>query len=164
MADGILISVKNSLLFATTAIIGVFTSAQGAFLALFFGFIFNFFIGMQADHSENKKEFSIKKAAEGVKLFMFYVITVFFLYAVLYKNPELANDFANWLTYIVCYFYMTNILRNMKKCFPNSNAISFLYNVLSTEVFDSMKKMLGQKIGIDISDDDNNKYDKDEQK
>ena len=102
----------------------------------------------------NKKDFSMKKATEGIKLFMFYVITVFFIFAVLHRNVEFANEVVNWLTYIVCYFFTTNIFRNAKICFPNSKSISFLYHLLSTEIFVGIKKLISQKIGINIDEKD----------
>ena len=154
MSEDLINQVKNIFIFALTALMGIITTAKGAFIALFFGFVFNFFIGMNADRVRNKKDFSIKKATEGIKLFMFYVITVFFIFAVLYRNVEFANDVVNWLTYIVCYFYATNIFRNAKICFPQSKSISFIYHLLSTEIFTGMKKLISQKIGINIDEKD----------
>ena len=156
MSEDLINQVKNIFIFALTALMGIITTAQWSFIALFFGFVFNFFIGMNADRVRNKKDFSMKKATDGIKLFMFYVITVFFIFAVLHKNVEFANDVVNWLTYIVCYFFTTNIFRNAKICFPNSKSISFIYHLLSTEIFEGMKKMISQKIGINIDEKDEN--------
>ena len=156
MSEDLINQVKNIFIFALTAILSIITTAQGAIISLLFGFVFNFFIGMNADRVKHDKEFSMKKATDGVKLFMFYVITVFFIFAVLYKNIDFANEVVNWLTYVVCYFYATNIFRNAKICFPQSKSIAFIYHLLSTEIFAGMKKLISQKIGINIDENDAN--------
>ena len=152
MNEELISTVKNIFIFALTALMGIITTAQGAIITLLFGFVFNFFIGMNADRVQHQKDFSMKKATESVKLFMFYIITIFFIFAVLHKNINFANDVVNWLTYIVCYFYATNIFRNAKICFPQSKSISFIYHLLSTEIFTCMKKLISQKIGINIDE------------
>ena len=152
MSEDLINQVKNIFIFALTAILSIITTAQGAIISLLFGFVFNFLIGMNADRVKHDKEFSMKKATDGVKLFMFYVITVFFIFAVLYKNIDFANEVVNWLTYVVCYFYATNIFRNAKICFPQSKSIAFIYHLLSTEIFAGMKKLISQKIGINIDE------------
>ena len=157
MTEEVINSLKNILLFAFTAVLSIITTAEGAFIALAFGFMLNFFIGMNADRIKHGKEFSLRKATEGIKLFMFYVIIVFFVFAILYNKQEFANDVVNWLTYIVSYFYLTNIFRNAKTCFPESRSIDFIYKFLSTEVFAGMKQLLSKKIGIITHKDDENK-------
>ena len=156
MNEELINQIKNIFIFALTAILSIITTAQGAIISLLFGFVFNFLIGMNADRVKHDKEFSMKKATDGVKLFMFYVITVFFIFAVLYKNIDFANEVVNWLTYVVCYFYATNIFRNAKICFPQSKSIAFIYHLLSTEIFAGMKKLISQKIGINIDENDAN--------
>lgn len=135
---------KSYLLVTLTGLLSILSDFQYAFVALFVGFVGNFLMGLLADtSSEPKVSFSIKKATEGLKLFMFYVVTVFCLYGMTYKEPALTDTVIKWLTYIVSYFYMTNIFRNAKKVFPDSKAISFIYSFLSTEVFMELKRFLG---------------------
>jgi hypothetical protein len=154
MTEEVINSLKNILLFAFTAVLSIITTAQGAFISLAFGFMFNFFIGLNADRIKHGKEFSLRKATEGIKLFMFYVIIVFFVFAILYNKQEFANEVVNWLTYVVSYFYLTNIFRNAKTCLPNSRSVDFIYKFLSTEVFAGMKQLLAKKIGINIPDEE----------
>lgn len=141
------LKMKDILLLSLTALFGVVSDFQHAFIALFVGFIFNFIMGMGADANIERKEkkdtFSMKKATEGFKLFMFYIITIFCIFGMTYRDIEIANSVIKWLTYIVSYFYITNIFRNAKKIFPNNKSIAFLYLFLSTEVFYKIKKMLG---------------------
>lgn len=138
---------KNYLLMVLTGLLGIVSTFQHAFIALFCGFILNFLMGMGADAADKttKESFSIKKATEGIKLLMFYVVTIFCLYGMTYPEPKLTETVIKWLTYIVSYFYLTNIFRNATKIFPDSRAIAFIYMFLSTEVFIKLKEMLGIK-------------------
>lgn len=144
--QNIWIHLKNILLLAITAMCGIINDFQHAFIALFVGFIFNFIMGMGADiqfKNKRKESFSIKKATEGFKLFMFYIITIFCIFGMTYRDVDIANAIIKWLTYIVSYFYLTNIFRNAKKIFPENKGIAFIYLFLSTEVFYKLKKILG---------------------
>lgn len=129
-------------------ILGIVDKYDWAFVALGVGFLFNFLMGMGADVSnQNDKDdsFSIKKAAEGVKLLMFYAVTIFCVYGMTYKDQNISETMIKWLTYIVDYFYLTNIFRNAKKIFPENRGIEFIYMFLSTEVFYKLKNVLGFK-------------------
>ena len=112
---------------------------------LLIGFFINVIIGIGADVHNGKRQFNIKKATEGMKLLMFYFIIVFFLYAITYRNPEMSDMVVSWLTYIVSYFYLTNIFRNAKKIFPKTQSIKFIYEFLSTEIFYRLKDYIGWK-------------------
>lgn len=154
--------VKNYLLMALTGILGIVSTFQHAFIALFCGFVLNFFMGMGADAADKTREnFSIKKATEGVKLLMFYIVIIFCLYGMTYREPRLSDNIIKWLTYIVSYFYLTNIFRNAEKIFPSSKAVSFIYMFLSTEVFIRLKSALGIKnrnFNNKRNESDENKY------
>lgn len=137
--------IKSLWWFFITGIISIISDYQHAFVALFVGFVFNFIIGIGADANNGSKTFSMKKATEGMKLLMFYCLTVFALYGMTYKDEMMTATAIKWLTYIVSYFYLVNIFRNAGKIFPNSKSIAFIYLFLSTEVFYKLKDMLGIK-------------------
>lgn len=141
--ENIITEIKNILLLALISLVSMITDIQSAFTILFAGFIINLFIGIGADVGINKKDFQMRKATEGMKLLLFYIVIVFFLYAVTYENKEVAKASVNALTYIVSYFYMTNIFRNAKIIFPKARSVRFIYNFLSTEVFFKLKEKLG---------------------
>ena len=141
--ENIITEIKNILMLALISLVSMITDIQSAFAILFAGFIINLFIGIGADVGVNKKDFQMKKATEGMKLLLFYIVIVFFLYAVTYENREVAKASVNALTYIVSYFYMTNIFRNAKIIFPKSRSVSFIYTFLSTKVFFKLKEKLG---------------------
>lgn len=135
--------VKNAFWIALTFCLGHFTNVSWSIGMLFAGFMLNIFIGIGADVHSGDKEFKMRKATEGVKLLMFYVVIVFFLYAITYKNPPMSDTIVNWLTYIVSYFYLTNVFRNAKIIFPKSEGVKFIYDFLSTEIFYRLKEYIG---------------------
>ena len=88
----------------------------------------------------------MKKALEGLKLLLFYFALIIFIHiAMSTQYLEAGTTMVTWLTYIVGYFYMTNIFRNAEIIFPGNKAISFIYSFLSTEVFYKLKEFLGFK-------------------
>ena len=58
---------------------------------------------------------------------------------------EAGTTMVTWLTYIVGYFYVTNIFRNAEIIFPRIKSIAFIYSFLSTEVIYKLKDFLGFK-------------------
>lgn len=149
MGGEIIAQVKNAFCIAFTFLLGHITQVEFALWTLLFGFTVNVFMGFWADVSSSdgkqKKRFKLKKATEGIKLLMFYFIIVFFLYAITHREPELSDTVVSWLTYIVSYFYLTNIFRNAKTVFPKSKAVKFIYEFISTEVFIKLKEYIGWK-------------------
>lgn len=138
---------KPFLMFAITGIVSVFSPLHDVLFALFLSFAFNIATGIIADIHANKEEFKIKKAFEAIVHLTFYVALVYFIYniALSLGDAESGRIGVKWATYIVVYFYLTNILRNASLCFPNNQTISFLYMVLTTQIFAKLKDMLGIK-------------------
>mgnify|MGYP000848542333 FL=1 len=125
-------------------ILAVYTSYTDAFLTLFVGFTLNILLGVGADVNINKKAFSLRKATDALLLLLFYFMLIIFIHVALGRRyVDLANTMITWLTYIVGYFYLTNIFRNAKILFPTSKSIKFIYSFLSTEVMYKLKAYLG---------------------
>ncbi len=139
-------TIKNLFMVLITGLMAVFSTYAETFIALLAGFTLNFVMGMLADAKDKESEnFSMQKAIEGVRLLMFYSITVVCIYAMTYKSQSIADSAIRWLSYIVSYFYLTNIFRNANKVHPDNKAIEFIYLFLSTEVFLKLKEHLGIK-------------------
>lgn len=135
-------NIKSIFWLALTGFISIISDFQHAFIALLIGFTFNLLMGIGADAKEKSESFSIKKAAEGLKLFMFYCITVLALYGMTYNEPEITSVAIKWLTYIASYFYLVNIFRNARRVFSGNVAIEFIYLFLSTELFFKLQDLL----------------------
>ncbi|RNC66459.1 hypothetical protein [Proteiniphilum sp. X52] len=130
-----------------TALISVLTPVQNVLVLLFVAFLFNIATGIIADVHANKAKFNLKKAFNAVTQLTFYAACVVFLDygARLLNEPEIGITAVKWMTYIVVYFYLTNIFKNAKLIYPSNLAIKFIYELLSTEIFERLKNMVGYK-------------------
>lgn len=132
---------KQVLWLVITMLASVLTPVQNVLLLLFLAFVFNFLSGLAADVHVNKKGFDLKKAFTAIKQLLFYFALVVFIDF----GSRLMNDLSiseygvKWITYIVVYFYLTNIFRNATIVYPKNEAIKFMYDVLTTEIFQMLK-------------------------
>lgn len=137
---------KGMLVALATWVLALMTNYHDAIYTLFFGFVLNVAMGIGADVNILKNRFSMKKALEGLKLLLFYFALIIFIHiAMSTQYIEAGTTMVTWLTYIVGYFFMTNIFRNAKIIFPGNKAIAFIYSFLSTEVLFKLKEFLGFK-------------------
>ena len=144
MQNEFLLTMKSFAMLILAGLLSIITDYQYAFVALIVGFTLNFLMGMGADVNDADKEnFCMKKATNGFKLLMFYVITIFCIVGMTYRDPEVSEQIIRFLTYIVSYFYLTNTFRNAKIIFPGNKSIEFIYSFLSTEAFYRLKDYLG---------------------
>lgn len=128
-------------------LVSILTPVQNVLILLFSAFLFNVIIGIFTDVNVNKAKFQLKKAFTAVTQLAFYAACVIFLDkgARLLDEPDIAVTSVKWMTYIVIYFYLTNIFRNAHLLFPKSPGINFIYELLSTEIFDRLKNAVGYK-------------------
>lgn len=132
---------KQAFWLVVTMLVSVLTPVKNVLLLLFVAFIFNVISGLAADVHANKKGFDLKKAFTAIKQLLFYFTLVVFIDF----GSRLMNDLSiseygvKWITYIVVYFYLTNIFRNAAIVYPKNEAIKFMYDVLTTEIFQMLK-------------------------
>jgi hypothetical protein len=137
------------------ALISAFSPVRNALILLMLAIVFNVLIGIIEDIHVNKAPFNLKKAFNAVTQLLFYTACVVFVdYAGrLMGDPDVGLTAVKWLTYIVVYFYLTNIFRNAKLIYPRSAAIRFIYDLLSTEIFSRLKNMIGFNNNKNYNDD-----------
>lgn len=130
-----------------SALTSVLMPVKETLILLFITFVFNILTGIITDVHVNKAKFNLKKAFSAISQLTFYATCVVFLnYGTSLINEEQIGIIAvKWLTYIVVYFYLTNIFKNARQVYPNNPAINFIYELLSTELFDRLKNMVGYK-------------------
>lgn len=138
--------IRDFLKFMVVVIVSVFAPIQNSIIVLMLFFLVNFFIGFRTDVRVNNAEFSLKKAFEGIKMLILYYTLVFIIHMgiISFNEISLAEKAAKFITWIVCYWYLVNMLRNIKKIWPKNETISFLYDLLTVEIF----TMLMNKFGI----------------
>lgn len=103
--------------------------------AILLVFLANFLCGYLAGMIVQHEKFNIKKSLWALAEVAFYIIFLILLFIL----GRLVNQ-EGWLmesvrvaTYAWIGFYSINILKNLKRGFPNSKPISFLYYMLSLE-------------------------------
>ncbi len=145
--DIILERTKELFWLFVTALASVLTPVENTLKLLFIAFIFNIATGIITDVHVNKAKFQLKKAFNAITQLMFYAACVVFLDygARLLSEPGIGITAVKWLTYVVVYFYLTNIFKNARLVYPKNPALNFIYELLSTEIFDRLKNMVGYK-------------------
>ena len=120
---------------------------QDILVLLSLGFVFNIITGIVTDIHVNKAHFDIKKAFNAITQLTFWATLVVFLDYGSRRmgEPQMGITAVKWITMIVIYFYLTNIFKNARQVYPKSQAINFVYELLSTEIFARLKNMVGIK-------------------
>jgi len=142
-------------------IISVISPIRIAVWVLLVFFTVNFFVGYKSDVQINNRDFSLKKAFDGVKQLILYYALIFIVNMALglYEEANLAEAATKFMTWIVSYWYLVNILRNAREIFPGNETLKFLYELLTVQVLDMLLARFGlrsQRRRNRISHDDEN--------
>lgn len=107
----------------------------------------NFCIGIFCSVVKNRESFSLSKAFRCVwQGFAFYgLIVMVYLCGHLKGQEDIGLTCVSFITYSVMYFYMMNILKNLKVCSRKDGVfykcISFCYYILSAKVVEKIPFM-----------------------
>lgn len=151
---------------AWLVIISVISPIRIAVWVLLVFFTLNFFVGYKSDQIANRREFSLKKAFDGIRLLILYYALIFIVYMTLglYNEMALAEGATKFLTWIVSYWYLVNILRNAREIFPGNETLKFLYDLLTVQVLEMLLARFGlrsQRRHNRINHDDENNREED---
>lgn len=115
---------------------------------LFIGaFTFNIVMGLVTAVNAKGEKFSMKKFWEAFTQLVFYIVVVAFVYWVGKSQGDALfyETGTKWVTYIVMYAYALNIVKNAHILWPKNKAIAMLYKLLSTEIYQDLKSLIGIK-------------------
>lgn len=145
---------KNLLLLVFTTLAAIYVPLKEVFGILLFTFTANIFVGMYADVNVNKNRFNIKKFFDAVKHFGFYIFLVVFVHkaGISLHDQEISEQGVKWVTIIVLYYYITNIVRNGTVIWPSNKTLDFIYLLLTTQIFNKLKAFFGFKVKEDSND------------
>lgn len=145
-------------------IISVISPIRIAVWVLLVFFTVNFFVGYKSDVQINKRDFSLKKAFDGVKQLILYYALIFIVNMTLglYEETNLAEAATKFMTWIVSYWYLVNILRNAREVFPGNETLKFLYDLLTVQVLEMLLARFGlrpqrRRNRINHDDESNNR-------
>lgn len=135
---------KPILLFTISVIVSLIAPIQDVLCVLGVGFLINIFTGIVTDVHVNNEDFNIKKAFNAISQLAFYSALIYYVHSSLSSlhYDEWADKATVWITFIVSYYYLANILRNATKIFPSNEAIKLMYTILTTKVFSQMRHYL----------------------
>ena len=152
MQNNIIIRIENFFKIIWIIILSIFAPIGVSIYVLSFFFVINFFLGFQADRLVHKADFSLEKVRKGVMLFILYFALLFIINVSLslYGEDDLAVTVPKFFTWIACYWYLVNIIRNAKLIFPNSEGLKFFYRLLTIQILDLILEKFGLK-SIDIN-------------
>jgi hypothetical protein len=122
---------------ALSAVIAFFTPASGFVYMLAVMFGFNIFCGMRADGITivRCRNFSIRKFQGAAVEFFLYLATSLVIFTVM----KLAGDESQSLilvktvSYVYCYVYLQNGLKNLINAYPRSRGLRIVYHVVRFE-------------------------------
>ena len=125
----------------------ILSPIEGAIYVLSFAFALNFFLGLRESVKVEKNQFSLKKAFDSLIQLVVYLALIFLINKTFTQFGDLgaAQTGTKWATYIVVYFYCTNITRNAALIWPKLEVFKFLYELLTTKIFDKLKELIGLK-------------------
>lgn len=110
---------------------------QHFFIVILIAATINIFFGAWADD----KEWSFKKAFKAIKYLIGYfglLLLVAMLGSIMQVDGKLLSDVVSWITWVMLYFYTTNIFRNWHLKQPDNRPIAFIYWVLSFKIIDKI--------------------------
>ena len=87
-------------------------------------------------------------------LILYYaIIFIVNLALSLFNEQTLAESSTKFITWIVSYWYLVNILRNAKEIFPWSKGLKFMYDLMTVEILNMILTKFGiRKYGNDKED------------
>jgi hypothetical protein len=140
ISRGIIIGVISSVLAYITPIYDLL-------ICIGMSFAGNFLWGYVAGIVVQKESFNLKKAKVAIYEVLLYVsiVACIFIIGEKMKNQEFVLKCLSLITWVLIYFYIVNIFRNLKRLFPKSRGIFFIYFVISIEFikhFPYMKEFL----------------------
>jgi len=127
--------IKATIISLMSGVAAYFLPIQPFVFVIILAFMLNFFAGLSAGFLVNNESFDFKKAFWTLIEMATYLVIV----AASFSIGDKMNDRDAVLkaiygvTYAFIYFYAINILKNLKRMFPESRAISFLHFTLSLE-------------------------------
>ena len=132
----IVTSLKNLLVTLFSVTFAYFAPVSDMVFVIFFIFAINCIAGMVAGIVAKHERFSNKKFFHCLLETLVFYMIVLSIYVIgeKMKNMEGAMQCITGVVYAICYFYGVNTLRNLRKLFPTSKPLNFIYYVLSFEI------------------------------
>lgn len=126
------------------SVCGIISPIQNILWILSATFIFNIFTGILTDIHVNKAQFNLKKAFAAFFQMAFIMVLVYYMHEVFEQltMDTIGHEIIKWIAILAVYFYTTNIFRNINLMYPSNKLFTFIYELLTTQIFARIKKAL----------------------
>lgn len=121
-------------------------------------------LGFSANRITKGEEFKFNKAFNAVTKMSFFCLFTILIHLTfhLFGDVDVAFLVVKYLSWIIIYHYLLNMLYNARKIYPNSRAIPFLIEVLQLHVLGALMARMGinlenTKLKEERKDEDNEK-------
>ncbi|MBK5720152.1 hypothetical protein JGH11_04625 [Dysgonomonas sp. Marseille-P4677] len=124
-----------------TSFTSFFNPIHDFLLVVFVLFILNFLYGLISDLVQGS-DFSLKKAFQSIWYVAGFMLLLFMTFGIgkkMHLEHQSVINFTSWITWVVIYFYGTNILRNWNIIQPKNQVVSLLYWVASVKFVEKIK-------------------------
>lgn len=140
-------AIKGVLIGIISAILAYLAPVYYLLLCIGLSFAGNFFWGYLAGIITQHESFCLKKAKVAMYEILVYamLIAVIFFIGEKMGNKELVLKCLSIVTWAWIYFYLVNIFKNLRRLFPKSRGLFFIYFIISLEFikqFPYMKEFL----------------------
>lgn len=139
--DFFLDCIRSLCIFVVTGFMAFFQPIQDFLIVIAILFFFNYILGWGADMLK-KKDWSLKKSLDAIWQLVAFFLLLFLSFGVgrkMHIDEKALIDFASWLTWVIIYFYATNILRNWKNIQPKNDVVSLIYWVVTVQFVKNIK-------------------------
>lgn len=118
---------------------------SNAFAVLIVMAVADVFGGMAGNVWTGREEFKFRKAFRAIYKIISYCVMVLLVHFCVssFGEGSLAGTLVKFLTWTISYWYLSNILGNMCKAFPQSKGFLFLYLALSLKILPLMLHHMG---------------------
>jgi hypothetical protein len=127
--------IKGLIIGAISSIMAYLTPVHDLLVCIGLAFAGNFLWGYIAGLVVQSDSFCLKKAKVAIYEVVIYCALIAFIYTIGEKmnNKDLALKSLAIITWAWIYFYLVNIFKNLKRLFPTSRGLAFVYFVISLE-------------------------------
>lgn len=143
--DTVYLRVKEMAIGAIALVISVLSPISTALVLLITMSIVDVFLGFGANRKVLGEEFKFNKAFNAITKMAFFCLLTVLIHLTfhLYGEVEVASVVVKYLSWIIIYYYILNMLYNAGKIYPDSKVIPFLVEVMQLHILGAMLSRMG---------------------
>jgi hypothetical protein len=156
-------AIKVFLSMIAGALMSALSPLKNPVIILVMLFIFDVICGTIADRVINRQGFKFRKFLAAMRLLCLYVTTSGIIYITCYMLDDMEEGLLllKTITYVLAYFYFSNVSKNLHESYPKSRFFAFLYFVLSVDILTGRIPLLKRFLASEKQNEKQNENGKD---